>query len=255
MGWLFLTALIFWLALRLFIGSGLLLGIKKLLKVANPSYGKALAIITVAGIAKVIVDLVLDAIKLGPSASLAVSFFLVFVVFHWILKKFYRVDWQKSLQAYIAFAVVATVLDLSVIIPTRRFMVEPYYVRGDGMIPTYQDRDYLLINKFDRRFTRGDVIIHRHPSDRKQFFIRRIIGLPGERVEIAGDGGLTVNGQQRLESNVLGQRSATTTLMLQEGEFFVLADNQDSAMDSRLYGPVAAKDILGKVLYRFPGRR
>lgn len=249
--WDILTVLtLLWFAVLLVVGAGLLLGIKKLLKVPNPSYRKALALLTVTGITSVIAGTVVDAIRIGSPANLAVTL-LAFLAFHWLLKKYYRVGWQKSLQIYLIFTVAATILELSVIIPTRRFIVEPYYVRGDSMMPAYQDHDFLLINKFSRQFIRGDVIILRHPSEPKQFLLRRIVGLPSEHIEIVS-GGVTVNGQRLPESHALGQQSEPTTFTLQESEFFVLADNRDATLDSRTFGPVTAKGILGKVFYRFP---
>src|SRR3989338_11483072 len=78
-------------------------------------------------------------------------------------------------------------ISLAIILPIRYYLVQPFFVKGASMEPSFEDGDYLLVDEISYRFSepiRGDVIIFRYPEDRSQFFIKRIVGLPGETVEI-----------------------------------------------------------------------
>ncbi|HBU28205.1 TPA: signal peptidase I [Candidatus Uhrbacteria bacterium] len=151
------------------------------------------------------------------------------------------------------------VIAAAIIIPIRYFLVQPFYVRGASMEPTFEDREYLLIDEISYRFqdpVRGDVIVFRYPQDRTQFFIKRIIGLPGDTVRVQ-DGTVTVidsahtNGVVLQESYVsqpitLGSEYVT----LNPDEYFVLGDNRPASMDSRNFGPIKSEHIVGRVWLR-----
>ena len=88
------------------------------------------------------------------------------------------------------------IIALIIIIPIRFFVVQPFFVRGASMEPTYSQGDYLLVDEISYRFSepdRGDVIIFRAPTGESQFFIKRVIGLPGETVRVAGGEVLIIN--------------------------------------------------------------
>lgn len=148
-----------------------------------------------------------------------------------------------------------TFLIVVVVIPIRLFVVSPFVVDGESMHPTFENLDYLVIDEFIYRFrepARGDVIVFRYPKDPSLFYIKRIIGLPGETVSI--NHGvvdiLTADGQKlALAEPYLVNEDATYTrdVSLLPGEYFVMGDNRPNSADSRVWGPLPKKDIIGRV--------
>lgn len=127
------------------------------------------------------------------------------------------------------------------------------------MEPNFYDHEYLVIDELSYRFrqpVRGEIVVFRYPSDHTQFFIKRVIGLPGETVEIT-DGDVIIynvdhpNGivlQEDYLGNVQTEGKRKTTLSV--GEYFVLGDNRDESLDSRFFGPIQTDEIIGRVWIR-----
>ncbi len=149
---------------------------------------------------------------------------------------------------------------LAIIVPVRYFLVQPFYVKGASMEPTFHDHEYLLIDEITYRFSdpgRGDIVVLRYPRDPSQFFIKRIIGLPGERVEVQ-DGSVIIydannlNGftltESYLVSNLETYGDSTTTVG--SDEFFVMGDNRTASLDSRSFGTVQRKYLVGRAWLR-----
>lgn len=162
--------------------------------------------------------------------------------------------------------IINTVLYLAVIFILTflfiTFVAQRTEVSGSSMEPTLQDRDSLLVDKLSYRFKdpdRFDIVIFPYQYGEKQYFIKRVIGLPGETVKIDYDGTIYVNGEV-LEENygaevILNPGRAVDEITLGEGEFFVMGDNRNHSMDSRdiSVGNIKKKDILGKAFIRiFP---
>jgi len=136
-------------------------------------------------------------------------------------------------------------------------------VTGDSMRPTFHDGNYLIIDELTYRFrepARGEVVVMRFPRDPSQYFIKRIVGLPGEHIVIK-EGRVTIhNGEHpeglTLEEPYLASQSIThgnIERKLASDEFFVLGDNRLSSSDSRVWGTLPKKDIVGRVYLRlFP---
>ena len=166
----------------------------------------------------------------------------------------------KILFEALKFAVVALV----VVTPFRLFVAQPFIVSGASMSPTIDPHEYLVIDKMSYRLhapSRGDVVIFRYPLDTSVYFIKRIIGVPGETV-IISDRGVRVRTQDGASrtltepylasSSDLGKASTTT---LAEDEYFLLGDNRAASSDSRVWGPLPKKYIVGRaVLSLFPLR-
>lgn len=142
----------------------------------------------------------------------------------------------------------------------RKFVLEAFIVRGDSMSPTIVDGDYIFINRLAYLFTepeRGDVIIalSRNPENR---IVKRVIGLPGERLEIY-DGRVSIRGNRtdpysELKEDYLtlpGHTYGTTTIKLDPLEYFALGDNREVSIDSRNLGPVDKWDVKGQVFLIF----
>jgi len=155
------------------------------------------------------------------------------------------------------------VISAAIILPIRYFLVQPFYVKGASMEPNFYDREYLIINEIGYRFeepVRGDIIVFHYPKNHDEFFIKRIIGLPGETVEI--DGGRVVvyndehpNGLALDESTYLPEGTVTTKglynkVTLGADEYYVLGDHRSASSDSRAWGVVKKDEIVGQVWVR-----
>lgn len=142
-----------------------------------------------------------------------------------------------------------------VVIPIRLFIVSPFVVDGESMHPTFGNLDYLVVDEFLYRFkapVRGDVIVFRYPGNPSIFYIKRIIGLPGETVSI-DRGVVTIIGAdgQKLalaEPYIVNEDATyTNDVSLLPEEYFVMGDNRPNSSDSRMWGPLPKKDIIGRV--------
>jgi len=166
---------------------------------------------------------------------------------------------------------------LVIIIPVRTFLFQPFFVQGASMEPNFHDGEYLIVNELGYKTTqvgfgdkdlfevrpfkdlaRGDVIVFRYPKKPSQFFIKRIVGLPGEKVMIKDDSVLVYNqdhpeGLELDESDYIPTISETKgdiTYNLAENEYLVLGDNREHSSDSRTWGTLPEDMIIGKVLLR-----
>jgi signal peptidase I len=155
------------------------------------------------------------------------------------------------------FALIA----LIIVIPIRMFVAQPFIVSGESMENTLHTNEFLIIDEISYRFEdpkRGDVIVFRYPKDPSKFFIKRIIGLPGETVNIQGDvvkltkkDGVEVT----LEEPYVKTMARNTSLIekLGDREYFVMGDNRDASSDSRVWGVLNREKIVGRALLRlFP---
>ncbi|MSU74793.1 signal peptidase I [Candidatus Kaiserbacteria bacterium] len=142
-----------------------------------------------------------------------------------------------------------------VVIPIRVFIVSPFVVDGESMHPTFGNLDYLIVDEILYRFhtpARGEVIVFRYPGNPSVFYIKRIIGLPGETVSI-NRGVVTIispDGKKTsLAEPYIVNEDATYTkdVSLLPDEYFVMGDNRPNSSDSRVWGPLPRKDIIGRV--------
>ena len=168
---------------------------------------------------------------------------------------------QKVLQFFWDLLKVVCV-SLAIIIPVRYFLIQPFYVKGASMEPSFYDHEYLIIDEISYRFndpSRGDIIVFKYPKDPSQYFIKRIIGLPGEVVDISDNRvyihGADDNKQKYLleeneylpdENRTLDSRKWT----LGPDEYYVMGDNREYSLDSRRFGPVDSSLIIGRVWFR-----
>lgn len=154
--------------------------------------------------------------------------------------------WQLARD--IGETIVLTLLMFLVI----RLAVQDFQVDGFSMVPTLQDRQFVLVDKLTYFFSspqRGDVIVFEYPRDHTQNYIKRIIGLPGDHVYVdSKTGQVSVNGTAINEPyvNNLGNPYGEVTLVLGANQYFVLGDNRAYSSDSRDWGPVKRSEIIGK---------
>ncbi|MFH1129155.1 MAG: signal peptidase I [Patescibacteria group bacterium] len=151
------------------------------------------------------------------------------------------------------------VISLAIIVPIRYFLIQPFFVKGASMEPNYLDGDYLIIDEISYRFEtpkRGEVIIFRYPLDPTQFFIKRVIGLPGETVKV--ENGKVIIEEQSGNSFILDESkyldgvntAGNIETTLENNEYFVLGDNRNASSDSRRWGEVDKKLIIGRAWLR-----
>lgn len=146
-------------------------------------------------------------------------------------------------------------LIIVVVIPIRVFIISPFVVDGESMHPTFENLDYLIVDEIIYAFkepARGDVVVFRYPGNNSIFYIKRIIGLPGETVSInRGVATITtINGDTlTLDEPYIVNEDATYTkdVSLNEKEYFVMGDNRPNSSDSRAWGVLPRKNIIGRV--------
>jgi len=163
----------------------------------------------------------------------------------------------KKGLAFIVEIIKIAIIAAVIVIPIRYYLFQPFFVRGQSMDPNFENGDYLIIDEITYRFKspeRGEVIVFKFPFDTSQRFIKRIIGLPGETVEIK-DGKITIYNESGPvildESDYLNDFTASDiTIKLANNEYFVMGDNRDFSFDSRRFGPVAQEYIIGRVVLR-----
>lgn len=152
-------------------------------------------------------------------------------------------------------------ISFAIVVPIRYFIVQPFIVRGSSMEPNFEDREYLIIDEISYYFRnpeRGETIVFRYPRDTRQYFIKRIIGLPGERVEIA-DGKIKIYSAEKRDGFLIEEpylvpegalAGPAINVQLGKDQFFVLGDNRAASSDSRIWGPLKKDFIIGRAVFR-----
>jgi signal peptidase I len=152
-------------------------------------------------------------------------------------------------------------VSLAIIIPIRYFLIQPFYVKGASMEPSFYDHEYLIIDELSYRFrepVRGDIVVFKYPKDPTQFFIKRVVGLPGEKIEVR-DGYVfvySIDGAKKYLLDELNYLPETTRTQgdrawtLGADEYYVLGDNREHSLDSRSFGPVKREFVVGRVWLR-----
>ncbi|MFZ2072264.1 MAG: signal peptidase I [Minisyncoccia bacterium] len=152
------------------------------------------------------------------------------------------------------FAIIA----ILIVIPIRIFIAQPFIVSGSSMFPTFENRQYLIVDEVSYKLKnpeRNDVVIFKYPKDTKKFFIKRIIGLPNETVDIKGNEVTIINkehpeGFKLDQSYVKNNSNSDIHFELKDDEFFVMGDNRGASSDSRYWGAVPRKLLVGKAFLR-----
>lgn len=148
-------------------------------------------------------------------------------------------------------------LTFVIVVPIRVFIAQPFVVNGSSMEPTFIDGDYLIVDQLSYNFNepnRGDVIIFKFPENPSKFFIKRIIALPNETIEI-NDNKVFVtdasgNSLELDQSYIKYQAHDQIKVTVGADEYFVMGDNRAESYDSRRWGTLDKKFIMGKALFR-----
>lgn len=174
----------------------------------------------------------------------------------------YSKSWWRQSVSYVLEIIKVFLIALAIVVPVRYFLVQPFYVKGASMEPNFHDHEYLIIDEITYRLgkpERGDVVVFKYPRNPKQFYIKRVVGLPGETVNIE-DGSVYITDSEGekikydesayLDQSVKTQQYNYSEVRLNEGEFFVLGDNRTASYDSRHFGIVTSEYLVGRALLR-----
>lgn len=160
----------------------------------------------------------------------------------------------QALWELVRFAMIALVAVFLI----RIFVVQPFIVSGSSMVPTFENGEYLIIDEISYRVNnpqRDDVVVFKYPNDTKKYFIKRIIGLPNETVDIKGNV-ITITNEEHQDGFKLDQPYVKNMskndihFELKNDEYFVMGDNRSASSDSRYWGAVKRKLLVGKALLR-----
>jgi signal peptidase I len=136
----------------------------------------------------------------------------------------------------------------------RHAAVQPVRVEGIAMEPALKDGDRIFIVRNVDKLERGEIVVFYYPADPRKSYIKRIVGLPGETVEVR-DNKVLVNGAAIAEPYVAPANNqykfARPEIHLPEGAYYVVGDNRDNSSDSRTWGPLEHEFIYGKFVRKY----
>jgi len=191
-------------------------------------------------------------------------------------------DGEATVKNFIVEIVKIFALALVIIVPIRLFIFQPFFVQGNSMLPNFENAQYLIINEVGYKRTaigpaekpffvtepwkemeRGEVIVFRAPGNPKEFYIKRVIGLPGETVTI-DDGKVKISNAEQPEGFYMDEsvylpperrtfcsgNGGCPAVALEGDEYFVLGDNRGASNDSRSWGPLHEDEVIGVVAVR-----
>jgi len=150
------------------------------------------------------------------------------------------------------------ILAAIVIVLVRYFLFKPFYVKGQSMEPNFYEHEYLIVDELTYRFRdpeRGEVVVFRSPTQDKDFYLKRVVGLPGERIKVE-DGKVILYSEQEPLGTVLDEEYITeitpgsVTYTVGPDQYFLLGDNRDASLDSRRFGPIDSDALVGRAFFR-----
>ncbi len=235
--------------------------VAKKFKAQNTTYKNAVKISFFEWLATILIGMIVGIVLTGLGGNI-ITWILGFIIFNLLCKKFYATRPKQNILIYLTLNLIVAAASLIIILPVRAFIIQPLYVSGSAMSPTLNDKDYMIIKMFDKNYERGDIIIHKDQKGETTLFLKRIIGLPGEKIQIKDNAVYIYNDSspsgQVLKESYLPANTKTISpdeniVTLGENQYYVLGDNRESSKDSRFYGSVDKGLIIGK--YWFIGMR
>ncbi|MDD2647014.1 MAG: signal peptidase I [Patescibacteria group bacterium] len=172
------------------------------------------------------------------------------------MQKFRFPGWVSFLWDVVKLVIIAFII----VWPIHKFVFQPFLVQGPSMEPNFYDREYLIVEEVSHHFVdpqRGEVVVLRSPYNSREYLIKRIIALPGERIVIKEGNIWIYNGKNpqgvKVEENYLPAGLNTggeVDQMLAVDQYYVLGDNRSVSLDSRSFGPVQRGMVIGRVWLR-----
>jgi len=166
---------------------------------------------------------------------------------------------MKNILAFIWEIIKIVIIALVIDVPIRYFLFQPFFVKGQSMEPNFENGDYLIVDEITYRLKepqRGEVVVFKYPNAPSQRYIKRVIGLPGETLEIKnGQVFILENGEYQVLDETSYLYGSTFTqgnlkITLGSDEYFVMGDNRAASYDSRRWGSVPRENIIGRVYLR-----
>ncbi len=172
-----------------------------------------------------------------------------------------QTSFLRSAGAFLFELLKVLVISLVIILPIRYYVIQPFYVVGASMEPNLHDYQYIVIDEISYRFRdvdRGEIVVLKNVDNQRQYLIKRVIGLPGEQVEITPAGDVVVTNTAFPDGNILSEKYLGPTIetnganswQLKDNEYFVMGDNRSASLDSRIFGPVTQENIVGRAWIR-----
>ena len=171
---------------------------------------------------------------------------------------------QPTAKSFLWELIRIIIIAFILMVGFRIFVAEPFVVSGSSMVPNFHNREYLVVDKISYRFSdpaRGDVIVFRYPKDTSQYFIKRIIGLPGEKVQVE-NGQVRIFNAEHPQGTIIDEPylpnndntfGPNEVISLGTDQYYVLGDNRLASSDSRVWGILPKHDIVGTAWLRaFP---
>lgn len=173
---------------------------------------------------------------------------------------------KSTIWSTIVDVIETIVVAAAIFVVVYLFLLQPHQVQGASMKPNFNSGEYILTDKISYRFSepdRGDVIVFTSPTDPDVDFIKRIIGLPGEKVKITDGKVVIINDQNKngfvleepyeIQGPTAGGKEApqNTEIPIDDNQYFVLGDNRLESFDSRSWGTLPRKNIIGKAWLRY----
>ncbi len=184
---------------------------------------------------------------------------------------------MQPIKSFLKELVIVVAISLVIVLPIRFFIAQPFIVSGDSMDMTFANRQYLIVDQFTYKFVsepkRGEVVVFRVPEealalsnyalDKRMYFIKRIIGVPGDTVEVNGNDvtlyntenpeGIKLKEEYVYIDKMIPTRNVNLKVTLKSDEYFVMGDNRNNSSDSRFWGPLKRSSITGRPIIRlFP---
>ena len=166
---------------------------------------------------------------------------------------------MKKEAGFIEVAVVGGfVLLLALITGIYWFVAQPYRMSGSSQVPTLVNGEYFMVNKLDRNYQKGDIVVFRNPQDDSQDFVKRVIAIPGDTIKIAS-GEAYINNtlleetylKEQKKTQARGLLAENQPILVTEGEYILLGDNREFSLDSRDYGFINKDKIIGKYWFSY----
>lgn len=162
---------------------------------------------------------------------------------------------KEDVKELIRFILIAVII----VVPIRVFIMQPFVVSGTSMDPTFHDKEYLIADKLTynlHTYTRGDVVVLKLPSENGKHLIKRLVGLPGDTVTLTPDGKITIKNTDHPEGFTIDETYVENhdgynlTITIPDGKVFVLGDNRPVSYDSRAWGLLDEKKLVGRAYLR-----
>lgn len=236
--------------------------VTKLFKVSNANYKTAIRIslfqLIYGVMAAIIISIIFSLVKIQSLSNIFLAIIGAYIL-HKLLVKYYQTNLKKNIAIYISYTIViiiiSTITALFIILPIRKYVVRPFYVKGAAMDPNFVDNEYMLFKMWDKNFKRSEVVIFKYPRNSQEYFLKRIVGLPGEKIQMKDGNVYIINSANpngfKLDEPYLQPDMKTYSIdeeiiNLKKDEYYVLGDNRMASKDSRSFGPVNKSFMVGK---------